>query len=306
MWVVVDFIKLLFVVVYQVFQALAQFVFPRRKSLRGETVLITGAASGIGRLTALILAKKGCKLVLWDINLEALKAVAQEIQDLGAETHYFECDVRKKDEVEKVANAVEDQAGNVTILINNAGVVTGKKFLNCSESDVMRTFQVNSLAHIWTIQRFIPSMMEKNRGHIVSIASVAGYFGLVGCVDYCASKFAAVGLIEALRREIHGLGKMGIEFTTICPHFTATGMFAGVKLKYPNLPGLGELKPEFVAEKIVDGIETNSRTVFIPFMSRISYYLQTVIPTHSSDMLVRFLGGDEAMDTFVGRRQTKT
>ena len=119
---------------------------------------------------------------------------------------------------------VKADVGDVDILINNAGIVTGKKFLECSDSLIEKTMQVNTNAHFWvrkivksikrlqvlksnsvpqTVKSFLPSMLQRNRGHVVSIASSAGFFGVTGLADYCASKFAAVGFDESLRNEIH-------------------------------------------------------------------------------------------------------
>lgn len=87
--------------------------------------------------------------------------------------------------------------------------------------------------HFKTIREFLPEMRKRNHGHIVGIASIAGLVGLVGAVDYCASKFAVVGLMESLRRELLSSGVNGIQFTTVCPSIITTGMFEGVKFRYP-------------------------------------------------------------------------
>ena len=88
--------------------------------------------------------------------------------------------------------------GDVTMVINNAGVVSGRPLIQCSDESIQRTFDVNVLAHFWIIKAFLPAMIEKNSGHIVNIASAAGLVGAAGLVDYCSSKFAAVGLHESL------------------------------------------------------------------------------------------------------------
>ena len=84
---------------------------------------------------------------------------------------------------------------------------------------------------IKTVKEFLPSMLQHNRGHIVSIASIAGCVGLAGAVDYCSSKFAAVGLMASLRQELASQGKTGIQFTTVCPALINTGMFDGVRFR---------------------------------------------------------------------------
>jgi len=97
---------------------------------------------------------------------------------------------------------------------------------------VLKSLNITAfVCFIKTIKEFLPSMLQQNRGHIVSIASIAGCTGLPGAVDYCSSKFAAVGLMEALRQELASQGKTGIQFTTVCPSLITTGMFEGVKFR---------------------------------------------------------------------------
>ena len=123
----------------------------------------------------------------------------------GGEAYGFKCDVSDRAEVYDVAKKAAKLAGDVTILINNAGIVGGKSFLEADDAMVQKTFEVNAMAHLWTTKAFLPKMIEKNHGHIgkflskflianchkVSIASSAGYFAAPKMVDYCASKAAA-------------------------------------------------------------------------------------------------------------------
>lgn len=137
----------------------------------------------------------------------------------------------------------------MTILVNNAGIGSAKKFFDASDEIVDLTFRVNTIAHFWvswpvytysvsitilnsqTIKAFAPSMMAKNKGHIITIASTAGMFGVPGLMDYCASKFGAVGLHESLAAELDTLGANGVKTTLVCPYFIDTGMFDGVKTR---------------------------------------------------------------------------
>jgi all-trans-retinol dehydrogenase (NAD+) len=112
------------------------------------------------------------------------------------------------------------------MLINNAGVVSGRALLDTPDELIERSFSVNTLAHFWTVKAFLPTMLENDHGHIVSIASMAGHVGIPKLIDYCASKFAAVGFDEALRLELEVMGAEGVHTTAICPYFIqATGMF---------------------------------------------------------------------------------
>eukprot|EP00106_Octopus_bimaculoides_P018027 XP_014785469.1 PREDICTED: retinol dehydrogenase 10-B-like [Octopus bimaculoides] len=128
-------------------------------------------------------------------------------------------------------DCVKNEIGNVDILVNNAGIVTGKNLLDCTDQDIIKTMQVNVLAHFWTIKAFLPKMIERNSGHIVTISSTAGVIGVNKLTGYCASKFACVGLDEALRSELSSLKKDGVHMTLACPYYTNTGMFLGAKTR---------------------------------------------------------------------------
>ena len=129
------------------------FIPARRKDVSKEIILITGAASGIGRALSLKFARLGATIVLWDINKSANEAVAEEINSKTPNKAFpYQCDCSKREEVYKVAEKVKKDVGDVTILINNAGVVSGKKFKDVSDDKIELTFQVNSLAHFWVNQ----------------------------------------------------------------------------------------------------------------------------------------------------------
>lgn len=275
---------------------------PPRKNLQGELALITGAASGIGRLMSLRLAEKGCKLVIWDLNAEGLEAVAKEIRATGGIVYSYKCNVRDRNEVQETAKRVRDEVGHVSLLVNNAGIITGRQLMDCSDEDIIATLDVNAISHFWTIREFLPKMLECNHGHIVAIASIAGLTGVVGAVDYCASKFAAVGLMESLRREVFTSGVNGVQFTTVCPSLITTGMFEGVKFRFPSLVGFAYLTPEYAAAKIIDAIETNQTILAMPRGAYFSAAVQHILPTEATDLLLKFLGADVAMNTFIGRK----
>ncbi len=137
-------------------------------------------------------------------------------------------------------------------MINNAGIVNGKKLLaNEDYKMIEKTIAVNTTSHHYTVKEFLPEMMRKNEGHIVSIASMAGHFGVNGLVDYCASKFGAVGFNESLRLELRS-SRSKVKTTCICPFYINTGMFDGVKSKFPIL--LPILEESYAARRIVNAV----------------------------------------------------
>lgn len=174
---------------------------------------MTGGGAGIGRLMSLILAKQGAKITVTDLNKDWAEETAKKIKEAGGDAVAIKCDVTSVEDIQNAAKIARETFGDVTILINNAGIVTGKKILETSHKLAEKTLQVNTLAHVYTVKEFLPSMIKKNHGHIVSIASSAGLVGCPGLVDYCASKYGAVGFDESLRLEIK---KIGANINTTC------------------------------------------------------------------------------------------
>jgi all-trans-retinol dehydrogenase (NAD+) len=289
---------LLFNVVKSVAIGTVRLVYSPKKNLKGEIVVVTGGASGIGRLMSLIFAKKGARVVIVDIS--SGEKVVEEIQKQGGEAHAFTCDLSKREEVYRVADEIRKKVGDVTILINNAGIVSGQKLLQCRDELIAKTMDVNTTAHFWTTKAFLPSMLEKNHGHVVTIASSAGLVGVAGLVDYCASKFGAFGFDESLRLELHKIGKTGVHTTSVCPYFINTGMFDGCKTRFPLL--LPILEPDYAANKIVTAVETNQQWLCMPWLLYTVPMLRSILPVTACDDIARFLGASNSMDDFKGRK----
>jgi all-trans-retinol dehydrogenase (NAD+) len=260
-------------------------------------VLVTGAASGLGRLLALSAAARGARVTLLDRDEAGLLAVRAEIFLNGGESAGFAVDLCDRAAIQAVAARVLAVRGPVDVLINNAGIVTGKPLLECSDQAIERTFQVNALALFWTVRAFLPAMIERGRGHVVTIASAAGLGGTSRLTDYCASKFAAVGFDESLRLELRRLGHP-VRTTVVCPWYTDTGMFRGVKTRFPLL--LPILKPEHVAGRILGAIEANRRRLILPRFVMAVLWVR-ILPPALFDALMRLFGVDRTMDEFAGR-----
>jgi len=259
--------------------------------------LITGAASGIGRLMSVKIAARGAHVILWDIDDTGLKTVAEEIARAGNKVTTYHCDVTDREIVYKTAEQVNNDVGKVDILINNAGIVSGKPFLECTDEVLQRTMAVNTLAHFWTVKTFLPEMIRANSGHIVTIASAGGILGTAGLVDYSASKFAAFGFDEALRAELKKQ-RLNIHTTVVCPYFIKSEMFAGVKTRFSFL--LPILEPYYVSERIVKAIARKKRRVVMPALVYATWLLR-LLPVDTLDWVATLLGVHSAMDEFHGR-----
>ncbi|NXA26220.1 RDHE2 dehydrogenase, partial [Ibidorhyncha struthersii] len=296
-------LKVLGLLVYYLLESLVFLVVPRRKkNVSGEIVLITGAGSGIGRLLSLKFASLGATVVLWDINQEGLKETSRLARENGAgRVHCYICDCSKRQDIYRVADQVKREVGDVSILVNNAGIVTGKRFIDSPDSLVEKTMEVNTMAHFWTYKAFLPAMIASNHGHLVSIASSAGMIGVNRLADYCASKFAAVGFAESVDLEMRVLGKSGVKTTTVCPYVINTGMFDGCRSKWPRL--LPILEPEYVAEKIMTAIRQDQEILLIPRSLYFFFALKNLLPVKLIVLLSDYFGNLYVMDSFKGREK---
>ncbi|VDD85610.1 unnamed protein product [Enterobius vermicularis] len=271
--------KLILVTIIDAIKALFPTGYLPRKSVEDQIVLITGAGSGIGRIMAVEFAKLKAQLVLWDINKEANEKTKELIESIGV--HAYTVNLAKRDEIYAAAEKVKSEVGNVDILVNNAGIVTGKKLFDCPDEMMELTMVVNCTSHFFTTKAFLPHMVETDHGHIVTIASMAGIIGTAGMVDYCASKFGAVGFSLSLASEMLLMRKNGVHVTTVCPFFISTGMFHGAATKSPNL--LPIMSPEYVVEQVLEAVLTDKELILMPrfcyfavFLARLVYRVELI------------------------------
>ena len=179
-WLCNTVVHLFKVLVYSICGAL-RALFPCRcrtgklPDFSADVCLVTGAGHGLGRLLAMKFAECGATMVLWDINEEGVRAVADEIREMGNEVFPYVCDCSKKEEVYRVAAQVKEEVGDVAVLVNNAGVVSGKKFVESNDASIERTFGVNTLSHFWVLTslsliRVFPFSESSNRSSSTQVA----------------------------------------------------------------------------------------------------------------------------------------
>lgn len=269
----------------------------RGTPLRGSTVLVTGGGNGIGRLMAHGAAQRGARVVVWDLSSERAKRVRDEIRTAGGSAEAYMVDVSNPDMVRTVAQRTLTEVGTVDVLINNAGVVSGQQLLDGDETSIQRTFGVNVLALFWVTRAFLPQMLARGRGTVVTIASAAGLVGVAKQTDYSASKHAAVGFTESLRSELRASGSR-VRTMVVCPYYIDTGMFGGVQTRFPWL--LPILKEHAVARRVLDGIEAGRQQLVLPPAVRLLPVLRA-LPVSLFDKVNDVLGVNRSMDEFVGR-----
>jgi short-subunit dehydrogenase len=268
-------------------------------SFKNKNVLITGGASGIGFIMGRkILERSASKLIIWDINEDAMLSVAARLSKQGYSVATYLVDVANPDDVLKAAEEVQKNHGGVDILINNAGIVRGKKFEQQSMEDIKNTMDINSLGFMYVARALLPQLQKKERGYIVNITSAAGLTPNPGMAVYAASKWAAVGWSESLNLELKK-SQSKVKVLTVMPSYINTGMFAGV-----NPPFLMPLlDPDDISEKILDAMERDKERLREPFMVKITPFIRGILPAKIYDFVAgKIFRVYNSMDTFLGRK----
>ena len=274
--------------------------------IKSANVLITGGASGIGKIMGRMVLEKGANaLIIWDVNQEALEATAAEFASYEVcenacsrgRVYIHKVDITNSDLVSATYEQVKQQCGSVDILINCAGIVRGNKtFDQQTLQDIRLTFEVNTIAPMVIAQQILPDMLKRNHGHICNIASAGGMLSNPRMSVYGASKWAMIGWSDSVRIELQQM-KSNVHFTTIAPYYINTGMFNGVHSSIFPI-----LKPEPTAHKIIRAIERNQSFRGIPFGFHFIRFWQAILPFRIFDFVFGTVFGIyHAMDNFTGR-----
>ncbi|KAI0200280.1 NAD(P)-binding protein [Astrocystis sublimbata] len=256
-----------------------------------EIAVVTGGAGGIGGHVVRLLAERGTKVVVLDIQPMTYEA--------GPNVHYFKCDITSAARLAEVAKEVRAQVGEPTILVNNAGVARGKTILETSEKDLRFTFDVNAFAHYNTVKEFLPFMIKKNHGMVVTVASYAAWMTVPNMVDYSMSKTAAHAFHEGLSAELKTrYNAPKVRTVIVNQGYTKTPLFEGYHNGAPFL--VPALEPESVADAICQQIFTGrSGQVVLPRFGRFLQLLQAMPHWYSYDVRAK---GQDIMTNWKGRQ----
>ena len=189
--------------------------------LKDKVAVVTGAAQGIGKAIALLLARKGASLVLCDINLEMVKGAAGEIEEEGGRCIALKSDVSKSQDAEKIIKETVEHFGSVDVLVNNAGITKDSVLLRMKEEQWDQVMAVNLKGTFNFTKAAIKVMLRQKSGKIINIASITGLMGNAGQANYSASKAGVIGFTKAIAREY---AERGITVNAIAPGFIATTM----------------------------------------------------------------------------------
>ncbi len=239
------------------------------KTLINAVVVVTGAGSGIGRAMVHAFARRGARVVVTDVDAARAATVAAEVAAAQGQATAHALDVSDAAAVQALAAEVHAAHGRVDVLVNNAGVCLGGPVEELSLADWHWITDINYWGVVHGVHAFVPLFRAQGHGHIVNVASMAGLVGLPFVVPYCATKFAVVGLSEALNTE---LKTHGVRVTTVCPGATRTRVMAAGRLR---LPGRWDERivrafdrfsasPDALAERVVSAVLAGRPLVLTP------------------------------------------
>lgn len=267
------------------------------KSFAEKNVILTGAATGIGRLMALMMAGEKANLALIDVNVKKLEETRKECAAKGAKVKAYTCDISNKKAIDGLVKKVTKDFARIDVLINNAGMVTGKFIQEYDFEDFQKVMMVNFVGGAYLTRLILPDMMKRNSGHIVFVASAMGIVGVPRMGAYVASKHAIVGYIDTLRMELKKFGYKGVKTLCVCPSAIDTGMFPGYKA--PPLSPI--LKPEEVARRTLKSIKSEWTYLKLPFIIKL-IPLMKIFPATMVDFLAGVTGLLSTMDHFQGKK----
>jgi NAD(P)-dependent dehydrogenase (short-subunit alcohol dehydrogenase family) len=252
------------------------------RTIKGQVVAITGAARGIGLATAAELHSRGARVAIGDIDGEEAARAASR---LGDEVLAAALDVADPSSFKAFLELVERELGPVDVLINNAGIMPIGPLLDEPHEVAKRVFEINVLGVMTGMKLALEAMLERGRGHIVNVASIAGKSPVPGGETYAASKAAVISLTESARVEFAG---KGINFTCVMPSFTSTDLIAGTR----GTKLIANVEPEAVAVAIARAIEKAKPDVYVPAAVGVIARTQPLIGRRVRDAINHAIGAD--------------
>lgn len=204
----------------------------KMKKLKGKIALITGSTRGIGKAIALEFASQGATVLLHGSKKsKSAKTTFAQVAKLSPKSKIYYALVERYDEVSLMTKTIKNDFGHIDILINNAGIVKNKMFLDMSYEEWDLVFKVNVYGTFHVTKLVLPLLIKTNQGKIINMSSISGLLGEYGQTNYCSSKFAVIGFTKALAKE---LGKYNITVNAICPAVITSEVVDNIPIKYRN------------------------------------------------------------------------
>jgi short-subunit dehydrogenase len=262
------------------------------ESYADRVALVTGASSGIGRLLALRLAREGAGVALVARRREELAKAAAEIESGGGHALALACDVADPEQVAQTVRSASEHFGHVDLLVNNAGYGHHRRFLEWEVDDIERMMRVNYLGTVYFTKALLPAMVARREGWVVFVASVAGRIGIPDESAYSATKFAMVGLAEALSLEVEDAG---VHVLTVCPGSVRTPFFDEEALeRMPASARRTMVEPEALVDEIMAALAAGRRELTYPRHITAAYVLRHLAPSWARGQVKRNTIGSAA------------
>jgi len=254
--------------------------------LKGKVVLITGAASGLGRELALSFAGEGSDLVLVDIDTEQLSETAAMTERLGARTMSRKVDVSSYEAMSELADEVLTELGRVDVLVNNAGVGVGGGLQTIPVEDIEWIIGINLMGEVYGTRAFLPQMVERKAGYVINVASLSGLVALPGHIAYTTSKFGIVGFSQSLWAEVR---RHGIGVTLVCPGGMKTNIISHTRMhaenerqrkfqdRFAEILNNG-MDPRDAADRVMKAVKKGRFLVLLGPEAYLMYYINRVFP----------------------------
>lgn len=244
--------------------------------IRGRAAVVTGASSGIGRLVALRLGREGARLGLVARRGDELERLAAEVRGAGGEAIALPCDVADREAVFAAAARAQKELGDVDLLVNNAGYGHHRSFLEWDVDDIERLMRVNYLGTVYWTKALLPAMVERRRGWLLFVASVAGKLAVPDESAYCASKFAMVGLAESISYEVE---KDGVHVLTVCPGSIRTEFFDDEAMRRMSATSRRMMvEPEPLVDAMFDALKRGKHELTYPRGIASGYVVRALAP----------------------------
>ena len=263
-----------------------------RFDFENRVVLITGGSRGLGLVLARHLAEEKARIAICARNEEELLRAKTDLEQRGATVFETVCDVRNQSEVNRMVKAVRSHYGQIDVLINNAGVIQVGPLENQTQTD----FELAMATHFWgayyAMNAVMPEMKRRGEGRIINISSIGGKMAVPHLAPYCASKFALVGLSNAMRVE---LAKDNIYVTTVCPGLMRTGSHVNAVFKGQNekefawfsignsLP-VSSISADRAAEQIIEACRRGNAELIISIQAKIAAKMNNLFPELTADL----------------------
>ena len=274
-------------------------------NLKGANAIITGGSRGIGPYIARALAREGANIALAARDAERLETVRNEIEGLGVKALSIPTDVNLGDDRRKLIEQASSGLGEIDLLVNNAGIEPTSAFVDIDESLIVATIDTNLTACLLLMRAVLPGMVERGKGQVVNIASMAGKIPIPYDAIYSATKFALVGASHAVRSELRGTG---VGVSVICPGFIVdAGMYAdAVDETGVAAPAIaGTSRPEQVANAVVRAAKHNVAEVIVTPLSGRPLAAAAALAPSIGQIMMRLTGVQGAIKQMADQRAAK-